>query len=65
VEGKIEMRAYLRIERVDLTRDELVRLLGVGVVEEVLLDLLGLRAGHLLRERLITGRLSDTGRVTK
>jgi hypothetical protein len=40
--------AHLGIEGVDLARDELGRLLGVRVVEEVLLDLLGLRlGGHL------------------
>lgn len=42
--------AHLGIERVDLARDKLARLLGVGVVEEVLLDLLRLR--HLRRQHL-------------
>jgi len=33
---------YLRVELVDLTREELVGLLGVGVVDKVVFDLLGL-----------------------
>ena len=33
---------HLRVELVDLTRDELVGLLGVGVVDKVVFDLLGL-----------------------
>ena len=37
---------YLRVELVDLTRDELVGLLGVGVVDKVVFDLLGL--SHLI-----------------
>jgi hypothetical protein len=40
------METYLRVERVDLTRDEPVGLLGVGVVDKVVFDLLGL-GGHL------------------
>jgi hypothetical protein len=38
--------AYLRVELVDLARQEPVGLLGVGVVDKVFLDLLGL-SGHL------------------
>ena len=38
--------AHLSIEAVDLSVEELGGLLSVGVVEEVLLDLLGL-GGHL------------------
>ena len=37
-----ERETYLRVELVDLTRDELVGLLGVGVVDKVVFDLLGL-----------------------
>jgi hypothetical protein len=33
---------YLRVELVDLTREELVGLLGVGVVDKVVFDLLRL-----------------------
>ena len=41
-----ENKAHLGIERVNLARQELAGLLGVRVVENVLLDLLGL-GGHL------------------
>ena len=34
--------AYLRVERVDLSRQEPVGLLGVWVVDKVVFDLLGL-----------------------
>jgi len=38
---------YLRVELVDLAREELVGLLGVGVVDKVVFDLLGL-GSHLI-----------------
>lgn len=38
---------YLRVELVDLARHKLVGLLGVGVVDKVVFDLLGL-GSHLV-----------------
>jgi hypothetical protein len=40
-------QTYLRVKRADLSREELVGLLGVGVVDKVVFDLLGL-CGHLV-----------------
>jgi hypothetical protein len=40
-------QTYLRVKRADLSREELIGLLGVGVVDKVVFDLLGL-CGHLM-----------------
>ena len=45
--GGMQRVAYLRVERVDLSRQEPVGLLGVWVVDKVVFDLLGLGC-HLI-----------------
>jgi len=51
---------YLRVELVDLTREELVGLLGVGVVDKVVFDLLGLGCHLVVSSGL--GCVSSSGR---